>query len=324
MVFQLTIRAASCREIADDADEVKRVTDLYWKMEKGSTPTAILFPWLPVPARKRRNDATMDLYLLIKKHVDKRKADGRVEADAMQVLLDEGDGENDIVHFIVSTLFAGILNTGIMSSWIVLFLHANPEWKAKATAEVKSFIAKYASNSTAGSQSVSAQLAQVPPNVWDEEMPVLDVCLRETIRVIMTGSMLRRAVPLPGDETLTIEGHKIKPGTFLAFPMSSVHQNPDLYPDPEKWDPDRFARGEDKKEQWAYVGWGVGRHPCLGMRFAKIEVKVILALFLTRFEYELVDGAGKKMTTLPAPQRDNLYQVPPVKPVYVKYKRVAA
>ena len=42
------------------------------------------------------------------------------------------------------------------------------------------------------------------------------------------------------------------------------------------------------------------------MRFAKLEVKIILALFLTRYEYTLVDGQGKTLVTLPEPYRDNL------------------
>jgi sterol 14-demethylase len=42
------------------------------------------------------------------------------------------------------------------------------------------------------------------------------------------------------------------------------------------------------------------------MRFAKLEVKIILALFLTRFEYSLVDAKGEKLEKLPEPYRDNL------------------
>ena len=49
-----------------------------------------------------------------------------------------------------------------------------------------------------------------------------------------------------------------------------------------------------------------GRHPCLGMRFAKLEVKIIIAMFLTRYAYSLVDGQGKKLEKLPEPYRDNL------------------
>ena len=98
MVFQLTIRAASCREIADDPEAVKKVTQLYWDAEKGSTPTSVLLPWFPSPARKRKVKATQELYMLLKASVDDRKENGKVEDDPMQALIDEGDGPNDIVQ----------------------------------------------------------------------------------------------------------------------------------------------------------------------------------------------------------------------------------
>lgn len=180
-------------------------------------------------------------------------------------------------------------------------MQVNPEWKAKAVAEVRSFITKYAQK---GTDSVSEQLSQVPPQAWEDEMPVLEVCLRETIRITLTGGALRRVMPKAS--TPAFNGHKLQPGSFVAYPIADVHHNPDIYPDPMRWDPNRFARGEDKKQHWAFVGWGTGRHPCLGMRFAKLEVKIILALFLTQFEYDVVDPAGRPMTKLPEPYRDNM------------------
>jgi len=98
MVFQLTIRAASCKDIADDPELVKRVSELYWDSEKGSTPTSVLLPWFPSPARKRKVKATQDLYNLLKSVIDDRKNNGKVEDDPMQALIDEGDGSNDIVQ----------------------------------------------------------------------------------------------------------------------------------------------------------------------------------------------------------------------------------
>ena len=108
MVFQLTIRAVACREIADSPEAVARVENLYWDMEKGSAVTAILLPWLPSPARRRKVKATTDLYSMLKGILDKRIEEGRTEEDSAQALLDDGDSVNDIVTFIMGALFAGI------------------------------------------------------------------------------------------------------------------------------------------------------------------------------------------------------------------------
>lgn len=321
MVFQLTIRAASCKEVADDPEAVKKVTKLYWDAEKGSTPTSVLLPWFPSAARKRKLKATQDLFMLFKQHVDDRKATGRVEEDPMQSLIDAGDGANDIVVFVMGALFAGIINTGIMSSWLVLYFAENAEWKEKALNEIRSFVTQYSSKEEG--QSLAQQLSQIPPQVWEDEMPVLDQCLRETIRRSITGTTLRRVMQ-DGDEdpSLVIEGKKLKKGQFLAYHIGGTHHDPEIYSNPNNWDPSRFDRGEDKKQHWAFLGWGAGRHPCTGMRFAKLEVKLILSLILTQYEYDVVNGAGNVVTKIPEPSRDNLYQVPPVETVYVRYKHV--
>jgi len=52
------------------------------------------------------------------------------------------------------------------------------------------------------------------------------------------------------------------------------------------------------------------------MRFAKLEVKLILSLVLMQYDYDVVDVAGNIVTKTPEPARDNLYQAPPSKPVY--------
>ena len=50
---------------------------------------------------------------------------------------------------------------------------------------------------------------------------------------------------------------------------------------------------------FGYVGWGVGRHPCLGMRFAKLEMSIIGALFVAMFDFQLFDDKGNRMDRAP-------------------------
>lgn len=58
------------------------------------------------------------------------------------------------------------------------------------------------------------------------------------------------------------------------------------------------------------MAYGVpGRHPCAGMRAAKLEIKVAIALFLSKFDYELVDASGKLLKSLPQPDRNDIQNV---------------
>ncbi|THC99374.1 hypothetical protein EYZ11_001186 [Aspergillus tanneri] len=89
-------------------------------------------------------------------------------------------------------------------------------------------------------------------------------------------NMAPHSVPIPDTDEV------IPAGTFAAYNTTEVHFNPELYPDPYKYDPDRFREGREevKKEAYSFVGWGQGRHPCMGMRWAKIQLNIILAYAL--------------------------------------------
>lgn len=104
-----------------------------------------------------------------------------------------------------------------MSSWLVLYFAENAEWKEKALNEIRSFVTQYSSKEEG--QSLAQQLSQIPPQVWEDEMPVLDQCLRETIRRSITGTTLRRVMQ-DGDEdpSLVIEGKKLKKGSISCLP----------------------------------------------------------------------------------------------------------
>ena len=55
----------------------------------------------------------------------------------------------------------------------------------------------------------------------------------------------------------------------------------------------------------------LGRHPCAGMSIAKLEIKVILAMILLGYEYELVDGNGNYPKVVPDQNRNDIHQVSP-------------
>lgn len=103
MVFQLTARTVSFTEIADSPELVKRVAELYWNAEKGSTPTSVLLPWFPSPARNLRRAASTEMYNLCKKLYDERMAEGKVYDDAIQILIQEGDEFHQIIDVRLQT-----------------------------------------------------------------------------------------------------------------------------------------------------------------------------------------------------------------------------
>ncbi|KAF8604865.1 cytochrome P450 [Ceratobasidium sp. AG-I] len=318
MVFHLTIRAAGCREIADSPEDCKKLEKLYWQIEKGATPASVLFPWFPSKARKLRVAATNDIFHWFDAVAKARKAEGRREEDAFQDMLDTGDSSADIIRFIMGVLFAGVVNSGLMSAWIFIFLDQEPEWRDKVLHELHLLLEKYAPASE-GVSSPSERFSVIPPQVWENEMPILEACLRETIRLIFSGALLRRVTT--GDIELT--GKTIPNGTFLTYLTSQTHIDPEIYPNPTKFDPGRYSDGQDKAQAYAFLGWGVGRHPCLGRRFAQYEIKAICAMVLASYEYSIVDSKGRKPDpSATVPDRNNIYQARPKNETfYMRYKK---
>jgi cytochrome P450 len=90
-------------------------------------------------------------------------------------------------------------------------------------------------------------------------MPTLDIALRETIRLVLNDTALRRNL-LEGGEKLKMLGGEVPNGGFVVYNLSDAHMNPKIYTDPEVFDPERFSPGreEDKREPYGFLGWGAG------------------------------------------------------------------
>ena len=142
-------------------------------------------------------------------------------------------------------------------------------------------------------------------SVW-EELPILEACVRESHRILFTGVVLRRNFR----EGFNIGGRVIKRGDFLAYSLSEVHLNPEYYPEPYKYDPGRWLRPDPvPNAPYPFLGWGAGRHPCVGMKVAKLEMKLVLATFLIGYEFDLVDKDGKFPDPLPVPDKNGFHRV---------------
>jgi cytochrome P450 len=189
--------------------------------------------------------------------------------------------------------------------WVLIHLAIHPEWKEKCKKEIQDLIACHVGDSPSPA-TLHEKLAAIPLSAWEDELPVLDACTRESQRIVLSGTMLRRNIR----REVKINEQVVKRGDFLAYPLGDVHLNPEYYPEPYKYDPGRWLRPDPiPNTAYPFVGWGAGRHPCAGMRVAKLEIKLISAIFLTRYEFDLVDENGKFPDPLPVPDRNKIHQV---------------
>jgi cytochrome P450 len=173
----------------------------------------------------------------------------------------------------MAIIFAGVVNTGITGEcvpstthafffnstflkvcWALFKLGANPKWKERVVKEYNTLVANH--TNTLATEPIHKRLALIPLNAWEDELPSVDLVIRETLRLTMYGPLLRRNV----QKDIVVDGVTIKCGDFMAYPTFEPHMNPDIYSNPNTFDPDRYLEGreEDKKETFAYVAWGAG------------------------------------------------------------------
>jgi sterol 14-demethylase len=117
---------------------------------------------------------------------------------------------------------------------------------------------------------------------------------------------------------LEYRGHVLPAGDLAMVAPAVTHRLPHLFADPERYDPDRFAPGreEDRRTQFALIGFGGGKHRCMGLGFAYQQIKLIWTVLLRDFELELAAGVQ---------QPDySTFVVGPRRPCVVRYRRRAA
>ena len=98
----MTIRLAACRELAEDKAAVNKLIQIYWDLERGVSPVSVLLPWFPSAARKRKNNATKELYMMFYGSIEARRHSPVPNSDAIDLLLADGCSTPTIVQVRVS------------------------------------------------------------------------------------------------------------------------------------------------------------------------------------------------------------------------------
>ncbi|CAH1159589.1 unnamed protein product [Phaedon cochleariae] len=129
-------------------------------------------------------------------------------------------------------------------------------------------------------------------------------------KVIFIPETLRKHPPIPGsprvcNKDFNIPGTEvvIEKGTRIHIPFQAIHRDPEYYPDPEKFDPERFnEENKAKRHPFAFLPFGEGPRICIGSRFGLMQAKVGLCAILRKFKVTLDEKTAtpiKYSTTSP-------------------------
>ena len=167
---------------------------------------------------------------------------------------------------------------------LVWLLARNPEWQDKLRAELLAL--------TGG---------EGRPLAYDNlgKAELTEMAFKESLRLIPpVPSLPRRAL-----KEFTFGGYRIPAGTGVGISPSSVHMDAEHWAEPKKFNPLRFTAEETaKRHKYAWVPFGGGAHMCLGLHFAYMQIKVLMAQILTRYSIEIEPGYQPQWQPWPIPK----------------------
>ena len=227
--------------------------------------------WWQYRQAMRRIHATIDQCLQVRR-------EGAISDDDLLTMLmraryKDGTGmtNSQIHNEAMILLITGYESIGDALVWLLYVLSQHPEVERKLAAEVNEVLG--------GRLPVAGDL---------HSLTFTSMVLAETLRLyppswIMV-RMARRQDTLPS-------GAHITKGAKLYLCQYVMHRHPRYYPDPQRFDPDRFTESARKERpQFAYFPFGGGPRVCIGEHFAKLEATLVLVMAVQRFKFRLVPG----------------------------------
>lgn len=280
--------------------------DLYAAL--GKALNMVLPPNLPLPKNIRRDRAKKRMSEILQPIIAERRKHPERYDDFLQDFVNtrfrsgaEADDET-IISLIRGLLFASHETTAGQSAWTIIEILRHPEYEALVRQEI-------AANAPVDTP-IDGKLLRRLEHIF--------YAVREIERMHPSANMLMRMT----NEEIEIGGYRIPKGWMVMTAAGLAHRSPELFAEPDRFDPLRFApgRAEDRQHGYALIGFGGGKHKCAGMNFANNEMIVITLMLFQQFDLELVTknpqtnygmGAGRPEATIVRYRRKPVVEAQP-------------
>jgi benzoate 4-monooxygenase len=209
-------------------------------------------------------------------------------------------GREELTAEALTLLIAGSDTTSNSTCAILYHLARTPKAQAKLHSELDRAIPDTTVDLEGGGLPVRVE------DVKGEKLPYLDACINEGLRIHSTSALgLPRVVP-PGG--LTVEGIHFVEGTVLSVPSYTIHRDPEVWSAPhgeEDWDiedfrPERWLDLTPEKRDLinkTFNPFSVGPRACVGKNLAFLELQIIVASLVRRWEFVLEGGIEQELKT---------------------------
>ncbi|KAF8796534.1 Cytochrome P450 4V2 like protein [Argiope bruennichi] len=235
-------------------------------------------------------------YLSLGPGADKGKRQALLDVLLKLHLVEHELTEEDVKHEVDTFALAGHDTAAVTVTWALYLIGLNPDVQVKVHEELDRILG----------ENIDKDVTEKDLN----DLCYLDCVVKETLRLYPAVPAIGRIV----EEDTTICGYTLPKGATCVFCSYLLHRDEDVFPDPEKFDPNRFLpENSIKIPEFAYIPFSAGPRNCIGYKFAAMEVKILLATILRNFTVESLEERDK---VLPVMQ----VALHPSSPVYVKFR----
>jgi cytochrome P450 len=281
LTFRIVGQTLFGTELGADADRIGPAFEEVLRFAEHHSLTLVRIPhrW-PTPANRRFARALGELDALVGRIVRERRErlargqDAGEDVRAALLAARDEDGRpmeaQQLRDEVLTLVGAGHETTANALAFTLYLLSLHPEWERRVVEE----IARVAGDRSPGTEDLA-------------QMTLLERVIEESMRLLP---------PVWGFERQAIErdeilGQRLEKGHIVVVSTWTLHRRPELWGNPEGFDPDRFLPERKKaRPRFAYLPFGAGPRVCIGAGFATLEAKAILAVLLRRFRFELAGG----------------------------------
>jgi len=277
LTLAIIARTMFSSDVSGEIETVRRLMDEVIAQRLDLLDLFGLPRWIPRRHSKGYRAAVKAFDALVARIIAERRSRGTDDGDLLSILLaargpDTGEAMSDkqLRNEILTIFVAGHETTANALSWTWYLLARHPDAEAKLHAELARVLGGRAPSST---DLVELQYTR---KVFEEAMrlyPPAHTISRMAVREDWIG------------------GVRIPPGAEVSISIYVTHRNPTLWPEPDRFDPERFSpEAVATRHRFAYLPFGGGPRVCIGNGFAMAEAQVILATLAQRYRLKPAPG----------------------------------
>ena len=264
-------------DVSADAQRIGHLVTTMLHHANETTRKLVQLPaWVPTPRQRQAQKTVRELHALVQKIIDERRRSGKDHGDLLSMLLltrdESGAGMSDaqVRDEVLTMVLAGHETTANTLAWALSLLAKNP-----ATAE-------------ALQAEVATVLRGRPPTLADlPQLPLTDYVIKESLRIYPPAPVFTRQ-PVAATE---LGGYAIAADAILVTSPYFMHRDPRFFAEPLRFWPERWATGLERSlPRCTYFPFGAGPRVCIGQQFALLEARLLLALLVAHFRYDLAPG----------------------------------